>query len=133
MKKLIIVFLFLIPLNLFAPCENVVYIKSSSGINPFIHLSYAVRFIETGTNPDTINEIEQAYGPRQIRQAKLDDFNNSTGKDYTLRDCLREDVSHEVFMWHCSSYRDLEIAAKRWNGSGPKTIDYWNKVKKHLI
>jgi len=133
MKRLLIITIALLTgISLFAPAEKMIYLTRDEGINPFIPLSYAVRYVETGINPDTINRIEQAYGPRQIRQAKLNDFNKATGKNYTLNDCLREEVSHEVFLWHCSSYSYLEIAARRWNGSGPMTDIYWSKVKRRL-
>ena len=29
--------------------------------------------------------------------------------------------------------RSYEKVAKSWNGSGPKTIDYWKKVKSKLL
>lgn len=133
MKKLMLI-LFMLPLavRLFAPAERVIYITREEGINPFIPACEAVRLVETGIHPDTINYLEGAYGPRQIRQGKLTDFNKATGEKYTLSDCLQESVSREIFLWHCLAYRDVETAVKRWNGSGKKTEEYWEKVKVKL-
>lgn len=119
-------------IKLYAPAEKMIYITRDEGINPFAPLWEAVKFVETGVNPDTINIVEQAYGPGQIRQVKLDDFNKAAGKSYSLNDCFSEVVSREIFMWHCSGYSDLETAARRWNGSGPMTHEYWRKVERQL-
>ena len=134
MKKAAIILIALIlSIKLFAPSERCIYIEVPTKINPFIPLWVAVKLVETGNNADTINYDEQAYGCGQIRQGKLTDFNNATGKKYSLMDCLDESVSREIFLWHCSAYYDIETAAMRWNGSGPMTIEYWRKVKKELL
>ncbi len=134
MKKVIpILILMLLQASLFAPAERVVYVIIPEAINPFIPLWEAVKIVETGNNADTINYLELAYGPGQIRWRKLKDFNDATGKNYTLNDCLREPVSREIFMWHCSAYYDIETAAMRWNGSGPMTVEYWKKIEKELF
>jgi hypothetical protein len=134
MKRLILLMILLsAAAGLYAPAEKMIYITMDEGINPFAPLWEAVKFVETGVNPDTINIVEQAYGPGQIRQVKLDDFNEAQGKEtYTLTDCMNETVAREIFMWHCSAYSDLETAARRWNGSGPMTEEYWRKVERQL-
>jgi len=46
------------------------------------------------------------------------------------------DKAKEVFLYFTDhdwrgnqiSQKSFEKAAKDWNGKGPKTIDYWNKV-----
>lgn len=122
--------------NLFAPGVNVMVIGRFEAINPWIPVWKAVKWVEIGNLPDTtINRDEWAYGPGQIRRAKLEDYNNAQGsgrraqgKKYTLQDCLREEVAREIFMWHCCQYRDIETAVKRWNGSGEMAEVYWEKV-----
>ena len=76
-----------------------------------------------------------AYGISQIRQGKLDDFNRETGKHYTLEDCLDPDVSKEIYMHFAVKYGPYQIEklARRWNGSGPMTDEYWKKIKKELF
>jgi len=117
---------------LFAPGNNVISIVSAERISIAEILWGAVKTVESANDNDTINYTEGAYGCGQIRQIKLTDFNNHTGLKLRLKDCLEEDVSRNIFAWHCSLYSDIELAAKRWNGSGPKTEIYWDKIKKHL-
>lgn len=139
-KLLILIILIIVGPSIYAPTERVIYIGSIPGINPYNELWEAVKFVETCNNPDTINAAEQAYGPGQIRQVKLDDFNEAQGtehsaqgrKEYTLEDCMDEKIARDIFMWHCSRYNDAETAARRWNGSGPMTDEYWKKIKVQL-
>ena len=88
--------------------------------------------VESLNREDAINHAERAYGIAQIRQVKLNEYYRATGIRYTLKQCLNEDVSREIFYWHCDKWGSPELAAKRWNGSGPMTIAYWNKVKRYL-
>lgn len=108
------------------------YIIMPEPINPHAELWYAVRMVETRNREDAINHAERAYGIAQIRQVKLNEYYRATGIRYTLKQCLSEEVSREIFYWHCDKWGNHELAAKRWNGSGPMTITYWNKVKKYL-
>lgn len=99
---------------------------------PYQLLWNAVKMVESYNRNDAVNYDEAAYGIAQIRQCKLDEYYRYTGIRYSLHDCLREDVSYEIFNWHCNKWRDIETAAKRWNGSGPLTTIYWNKIKRYL-
>jgi hypothetical protein len=139
MKAIIIILLIIVSADLFAPGTGELPIGASEGINPWIPVWSAVKIVELQGKPDTtINRDEWAYGPGQIRQAKLEDFNKSVKrraysvKTYTLLDCLREPVAREIFMWHCCQYRDIETAVKRWNGSGPMAEEYLVKVLNEL-
>ena len=107
-------------------------IPEAEAIRPYTQLWYAVRMVETHNREDAINHAERAYGIAQIRQVKLNEYYRATGIRYTLKQCLSEEVRREIFYWHCHKWGGLELAAKRWNGSGPMTITYWNKVKKYL-
>lgn len=128
-KYFIISILLLASADLFAPGLGELPIGAGISVNPFEKHWFAVKTVELQGKPDTtINRNEWAYGPGQIRQAKLDDFNKATGRHYTLRDCLREPVAREVFMWHCCQYQDIETAVMRWNGSGPMAEEYLKNV-----
>lgn len=130
-KYLIIIALMLAPVKVFAPGDRSFVVFGAEPVNPFLTYWYAVKLVELQGKPDTtINRDEWAYGPGQIRAAKLDDFNQATGKNYSLPDCLREPVAREVFMWHCLQYREIVVAVKRWNGSGPMAEEYWGKIEK---
>lgn len=129
MKFIISMLLMFISLKVSAP--NLHEFPISQGrviINPFFVLWDHVKWTET-RHTDTINIHEQAYGQGQITPVKLREFNKETGKHYTLRDCMNEAISEEIFLHHCEKYSTLEYASKRWNGSGPATILYWNKVQ----
>ena len=47
-----------------------------------------------------------------------------------MKDCYRLRISKEIFLYYARILGpDYEIIAKRWNGSGEMTIEYWEKVK----
>mgnify|MGYP001220262964 FL=1 len=133
MKKVKISILFIIiSFQLYAPFveKQILYIEQPECIQPFEDLWKAVCMVESTNNPLAINKEEQAYGIAQIRQCRIDHFNQLTGKNYTLQDCLNPVIAKEVFLRFAKL--DLEKTAKKWNGSGPMTEIYWNKVKKYL-
>jgi hypothetical protein len=132
-KKTVIMVIFLtICLNLFAPGAPSLFIEREKPLSPVCEVWFAVKMVESYGIESIINHKEGAYGCGQIRQVKLNEYNKATGEHITLQDCLSEKVSKKIFLWHCSRYSDLELAVKRWNGSGPATVKYWNKVKKYL-
>lgn len=120
--------------TLFAPVSFIMMpLTVPVSIEPYQEIWRAVKSVEIGSLPDTtINHSEGAYGPGQIRQCKLDDYNKANGTAYTLRDCLYEPVARKIFYWHMDQYTDRELGVRRWNGSGPDTFDYLAKVKAEL-
>lgn len=124
--------LIILSFQVYAPFaeQNVLYIEQPECIKPFEDLWKAVCMVESTNNPLAINQEEQAYGIAQIRQCRIDHFNQLTGKKYTLQDCFNPVIAKEVFLRFAKP--NLERTAKRWNGSGPMTEIYWNKVKKYL-
>lgn len=98
----------------------------------FNSLWSALKMVESSNNPFAINPDEQAYGVSQIRQVRLDDYYNRTGKLYTLKDCLKEEVSLEIFSFYYQRYEDWELAVRRWNGSGSRTYTYLNRIKREM-
>lgn len=131
-KLLILIILIIVGPRIYAPTERVIFIESPPGINPYLELYQATCFVESSYRPDAINQQEQAYGLVQIRQCKLDDYNKETGKNYTLQDCLVPEISKEIYMHFASKFdhKEYELIAKKWNGSGPMTGEYWKKVMK---
>jgi hypothetical protein len=134
MKKVkisILLLLSIISLQVYAPVnKKIIYIEISECIKPFEDLWEAVCMVESTNNPLAVNQEEQAYGIAQIRQCRIDHFNQLTKKNYTLQDCFNPDIAKEVFLQFAKL--DLEKTAKSWNGSGPMTEIYWEKVKKYL-
>jgi len=128
---MLILMIFISP-GILAPESHAVTLVEQSAINPYIELYQATCVVESNNNASAINYAEQAHGIVQIRQCKLNEYYRATGIRYSLKDCHREGVSKEIFMWHCMKYIDIELSARRWNGSGPLTDKYWMKIKKQL-
>jgi len=128
-QMLFTVILLLLSMRIYAPGCAIVYIEQGRVLtDPFLVLWDHVKYVET-RDRNLINHIEKAYGKGQITSVKLRDYNKAHGVKHTLEDCLDESFSIKVFLWHCSHYNTFEYAAKRWNGSGPLTVIYWNKVQ----
>ena len=115
-----------------APEYRTLYISESSGINPLEQLFKAICTVESDNNPNALNRKELAYGVCQIRYIRLHDFNKRTGSHYVLKDMYDPWLSKKIFLWYAHQGSDLETIAKKWNGSGRKTEQYWQKVEKHL-
>jgi hypothetical protein len=130
---LTIIFLFL-TINTFAPATHSIFIPVPVEINPWLDLWKAACTVESESNPSKINIREGAYGIVQIRQCKLDEFNQATSKNYLITTVLDESISREIFLHHCSSCKSEEEAARKWNG-GPRGMDkpqtrfYWQRIR----
>jgi hypothetical protein len=132
MKRLIALLFVLISADLFAPGRTELPIGVGVPLNPFEKQWHATIKVELQGKPDTtINRDEWAYGPGQVRKIRLDDYNQRTGSHYTLEDCLDRNVARKIYMYYAGKYgpTDLETVARAWNGSGPKTKDYWDKIQ----
>lgn len=115
-----------------APPNDRIYLPEANQIKPFERAWQAVCIVESNNNPRAYNPIEMATGVSQIRPIRLNDYNKRTGKNYKLEDCYDVEISKEIFMYYCSNPYDIEKTCKSWNGSGPKTEEYWSKIEKAL-
>lgn len=134
MKKLFIMILFfLIITDSWAPTGKVMFICRPEPITPFARIIYAIGMVECGNDTAAINDQEQAYGYFQIRKVRLVDYYKRTGIKYTLGDMLDYRKALGVFIFYARGHGagNPERIARDWNGSGPKTTDYWNKVKRY--
>jgi hypothetical protein len=131
MKKLFVIIMLLATMDLYAPGLNDLVIGRPEPVNIFDRLIYAVNQVETSGERLAFNFEERARGPLQIRPIRLNDYNRRTGKNYSELDCYSFSISREIFLYYTAG-RSFEAVAKSWNGSGPMTIEYWNKVKRHL-
>ena len=125
------VFLFVYT-NLYAPNNRRVYIEVSQPIDRYERLIQAVVMVESSGNVLAYNAEEGAVGAFQIRQIRVDHYNRLTGKNYCLDDMYNYEIAKEVFMYFAEMFQDFETVARRWNGSGPMTDNYWIKVKRKL-
>ena len=132
MKKMTVTTLLLfISLRMFAPEINVINIPVGVKIEPFKALLHATGIVESNNNNLALNEKEGAYGRLQIRDCRIKHFNKLSGKNYSLTDMYDYDKAKEVFLYYASKYGPYQIEkiSKRWNGSGPMTDVYWDKIK----
>lgn len=105
--------------------------KITPNLDPLID---AIFWVEAQYDTLAYNPVEQATGGLQIRPIRLEDYNKRTGKDYQMKDMFNFEISKEVFLYYARQigFDDWETIARKWNGSGPKTIEYWEKVQTRL-
>lgn len=132
MKKMMLtILLTTITLMLPAPGVRSFMVIKDEPINYYEPLIKALTWVEVRDGHDLYNEIENAVGWFQIRQIRVDDYNKRLGTNFVLTDFYDYDLSREMFLYFARG-KSYEQAAKNWNGSGPMTIDYWDKVKARL-
>ena len=133
-KAVAILLLSLVYLQAKAPESNTFNVIADAGIKPFAVLINAIAMVETMGNNLAYNELENAVGKLQIRQVRLDEYNRRTGNRLKLTDMFDPVNSERVFLYFASlaGPYHFERIAKRWNGSGPKTELYWERIKHHL-
>jgi len=132
MKRILfIVLLFLVPILSGTPVKTVFYIQQPEAINYYDALIHAVTWVESKHGLHVWNPLEEAVGWFQIRPIRLQDYNERTGKNYTMQDCFDYNISKEIFLYFAQG-KSYEQAAKNWNGSGPMTLVYWYSVSVKL-
>ena len=132
MKKIVLIVLaFLLFRQLPAPNARTLFIAKTSEINAYDPLIKAIVCVETDHGKDFYNEKENAVGHFQIRQIRVDDYNWRTKSHYKLNDFYDYTLARKMFLYYARN-KTYERAAKNWNGSGPQTSAYWQKVKKHI-
>jgi len=135
MKRALLMFLFVFySLLSYAPAEKFFRIEQPEPIKPYVKLIHATGTIESSHDTLAYNSIEKATGYFQIRPIRLKDYNKRTNNNYKLNDMFNYHIAEKIFLYYADLIGpyNFEKIAKNWNGSGPMTILYWNKVKKHL-
>ena len=135
LRKLVLVtFLFLFALRAFAPINKSLVIIDAAPDEPFKKLVHAIGMVETKLDPLSFNPVEEAAGCFQIRPILLQDYNKRTGSRYSMNDLFRYNISEKIFLYYASEIGpyDFERIAKKWNGKGKETNNYWNQVKRLL-
>lgn len=124
----------LLTFKVFAPSSRSMVIFDSTPVEPFKNLIQAIGMVETRFDTLAYNPVEEATGYFQIRPIRVEDYNKRTGSNYTIDEMFDYEKSEKVFLYYASQigpYK-FEQIAKNWNGSGPKTVHYWRRVKKYL-
>lgn len=131
--NLIVCFL-LLSIKAAAPGSHGTFIFASDPIDAFEKLIIAIIQVESSGDTLAFNIIEKAIGAFQIRPIRLLDYNRRTGKKYKLKDCYSLKISKEIFLYYAinNCFQDYESIARKWNGSGKTSSDYWKKVKSFL-
>lgn len=134
MKRLLIILFFLTySLQTQEAGHKVTYLLVTEPLRPFDRLWEAVCQVESGGDPLAIGDKhlkKHSFGIAQIREVRLRDYNRRASANYSTDDLFDVEVSREIFYFYCEG--DLESIAKSWNGSGPATEVYWEKVSKML-
>jgi hypothetical protein len=133
-KFTVVTFFFSFASVVFAPSSKCLVIIGSQPVEPFKNLIHAIGIVETALDTLAYNPEEEATGYFQIRPVRVDDYNKRTGSNYSLNDMYNYRIAEKVFLYYASVIgpADFEKIAKSWNGSGPLTITYWDKVKVYL-
>lgn len=120
--------------RIFAPVGNSFVILKSAPVEPYKKLIHAIGMVETGCDTLAYNPVEEAVGYFQIRPIRLRDYNKRTGSNYKMKDMFNYEISEKIFLYYASQIGpyDFERIARKWNGSGPRTIHYWNRIKKYI-
>jgi hypothetical protein len=121
-------------LQLSAPDWNSLTIFELSPVEPYRKLVYAIGMVETKGDTLAYNPVEDATGYFQIRPIRLVDYNYKTRSNYTKKDLFNFDISAKIFLYFADLVGpyNLELIARKWNGSGQQTINYWNRIKRYL-
>jgi len=122
-KYLTTILLFFIPLICFAPAKKM----ESKRMSDIEFLYYAVCIVESNLDSTAIGKNNDR-GIAQITPILERDYFNRTGQHI---DPFSTKDSEKVFMYYAEKRGpEIERIAKKWNGSGPKTEIYWQKVEK---
>ena len=136
LKKLKILCFLLIAftMKVSAPSISSLTVLVPEPVQPYKQLAFAVGMVETKGDTLAFNPVEAAAGIFQIRPIRLIDYNKRTGSSIARKDLFNHETSEKIFMFYADEIGpyNLELIAKRWNGSGRLTTYYWNRIKHFL-
>jgi hypothetical protein len=132
--KIICFLLFLFSLRVSAPSAISLTVLEPAPIEPYMHLVFAVEMVETKGDTLAYNPLEEAVGILQIRPIRLIDYNKRTGSSLTREDLFNYEISEQIFLYFADQIGpyNLELIARKWNGSGHLTSNYWERVRLFL-
>jgi len=136
LRKIVIIFFILssCSLRVSAPDWKSLTIFELAPVEPYKQLVFAVGMVETKGDTLAYNPLEEAAGYFQIRPIRLMDYNSRTGSNYSQHDLFNFVTSEKIFLYFADQIGpyNLEQIARRWNGSGHQTINYWDRIKQYL-
>jgi hypothetical protein len=130
----LVTFLLLFALRAFAPGNGSLVIITTPPVEPFKKLIHAIGMVETKFDTLSYNPVEEAVGFFQIRPIRVIDYNNRTKSSFSMKDMFDYSIAEKVFLYYASEIGpyNFERIAKKWNGSGKITFQYWDQVKRYL-
>ncbi|MEN6569020.1 MAG: transglycosylase SLT domain-containing protein [Rikenellaceae bacterium] len=136
MKRVLILLMLAACIKLSAPppAQEFVILHEET-LNNLEAIWQAVIKVESNGNPDAFSidiNGQPSVGIAQIQPSRIAHYNRLTGHSYSLADCFDPEVSKEVFMFFAKRIGNEEKLIKAWNGSGPRTEIYYNKVRRYL-
>ncbi len=132
--KTVCILLLSVSIQLSAPSVKSILVFKPVPVEPYKKLALAIGIVETKCDTLAYNPLENAAGIFQIRPIRLIDYNSRTRSSYSRKDLFKYEISEKIFMYYADQIGpyNLELIAKKWNGSGHQTSNYWNRIKRHL-
>jgi|SRR5664280_490440 len=132
--KTVCILLLSLSIQLSAPNVKSILVFEPVPVEAYKQLALAIGIVETKCDTLAYNPIENAAGIFQIRPIRLIDYNKRTGSSYTRKDLFNYEISKKIFLYYADQIGpyNLELIAKKWNGSGRLTTNYWHRIKKYL-
>ena len=136
LRKIVIISSILLScsLQVSAPDWKSMTIFEFAPFEPYKQLVFAIGMVETKGDTLAYNPLEEAAGYFQIRPIRLIDYNSRTGSNYSRQDLFNFESSEKIFLYFADQIGpyNLEQIARKWNGSGHQTINYWDRIKQYL-
>jgi hypothetical protein len=136
LKKILIItfILFSFSIQVSAPEWKSLTIIKLAPVEPYRKIAFAIGMVETEGDTLAYNPEEEAAGYFQIRPIRLLDYNRRTGNCYTKQDLFNYETSERIFLYFADLIGpyNLEQIARKWNGSGHQTVNYWYRIKRFL-
>lgn len=136
LRKLIIVCFVLLSISLrvSAPVCKFLTVSEFPPVEPYKQLIFATGMVETKGDTMAYNPVEGATGIFQIRPIRLLDYNKRTKSNFSRKDLFNYKISEKIFLYFADQIGpyNLEQIARKWNGSGHLTSNYWNRIKQYL-
>ena len=134
-KIIFIIFILLsFSIQVSAPERKSLTIFEQPPVEPYRKLAFAIGMVETKGDTLAYNPREEAVGYFQIRPIRLIDYNKRTGNSYTRQDLFNFETSERIFLYFADLIGpyNLEQIARKWNGTGHQTTNYWDRIKRFL-
>ena len=136
LKKILIIafILFSFSIQVSAPEWKSMTIIEMAPVEPYRKIAFAIGMVETKGDTLAYNQAEDATGYFQIRPIRLLDYNRRTGNNFTKQDLFNFETSERIFLYFADLIGpyNLEQIARKWNGSGHQTVNYWDRIKRFL-